>query len=344
MTESLTYRLALVGFGAVGQGLAQILARRGAWLERQYGLTPRIVAVCTRSWGAYRPDGLDPEELLLAAETRILNNVPHPRRWEPLEMIAEAAADVLVEISPTDTATGEPATSYIRAALQRGMHVVTANKGPIALHGAELLRLARERGVSLGYEATVMAGTPALRLGWSDLAGCELREAHGIVNGTTNFILTQMDAGKAYGEALAEAQRLGYAEADPAGDVEGHDAAAKAVILANMLFGAALRPADVEREGITRLTPEDVAAAHAAGERWKLIARVTRDGDQVIASVRPTRLPLGHPLAAVGGATNALAYTTDLLGEVTLVGPGAGGVATGFGLLSDILAIRHGRR
>ncbi len=346
MTDTTTYRLALIGFGSVGQGLAQILRDRGEWLAGRYGVTTRIVAVCTRGRGnLYDPTGLDPAALLQAvAQAGHLRDLPGQSGWDPLQTIAQAQADVLIELSPTDLATGEPATSHIEAAIARGMHVITANKGPIALRFAELRRRAAEAGVYLGIEGTVMAGTPALRLGWNDLAGCELTEIHGIVNGTTNYILTQMERGMAYAEALAEAQRLGYAEADPAGDVEGHDAAGKAVILANVLMAARLRPEDVEREGITGLTREMIAAAQAAGERWKLLARVWRDGGHVRASVRPTRLPAGHPLAGVGGATNAITFSTDLLGDVTLIGPGAGGTATGFAILSDILALHRAYR
>src|SRR5262249_17736783 len=151
--------------------------------------------------------------------------------------------------------------------------------------------------------------------------------------------LHQWEAGMSYAEALAEAQRLGIAESDPTGDVEGYDAAAKAVILANVLMDAQLGLANVERAGITTLTRDTIEAARASGERWKLIARVWREGDQARASVQPTRLPLSHPLAVAAGATNALTLTTDLLGDVTLIGPGAGGPATGFAILSDILAM-----
>jgi homoserine dehydrogenase len=338
-----SYRLALAGFGSVGQGLAQILRDHGARLADEHGVAPRIVAVAARSWGAYHPDGLDLDALLGAAASRAVEHAPHGRRWPALDMIAEAEADVLVEVSPTDLVTGEPATSHVRAAFRRGWHVITANKGPVALHLAALRGEAADAGVFFGYEGTVMSGTPSLRLGLEGLAGAGVRELRGIVNGTTNFILTRMEHGMAYADALAEAQRLGYAEADPAGDVEGHDAAGKAAILANVVMGASLRPADVTREGITALTSGDVAAAQAAGERWKLVARVWRDDSSVRADVRPTRLPAAHPLAGVGGAANALTFTTELLGDVTLVGPGAGGVATGFALLADLLAL-HRRR
>ncbi|HJZ49016.1 MAG TPA: homoserine dehydrogenase, partial [Roseiflexaceae bacterium] len=306
-----------------------------------YGVTLRIVAVATRSRGSvYDADGLGPAALLEAvASDGHLRNLPGQRDWSALNLIEQAAADVLIELSPTDLTTGEPATSHIRAALSHGMHAITANKGPIALHLAELRLLAADAQLYLGFEGTVMSGTPALRLGWSDLAGCEILELRGIVNGTTNYILTRMEGGMSYAEALAEAQRLGIAESDPTGDVEGYDAAAKAVILANVLMDAQLGLANVERAGITTLTRDTIEAARASGERWKLIARVWREGDQVRASVQPTRLPLSHPLAVAAGATNALTLTTDLLGDVTLIGPGAGGPATGFAILSDILAM-----
>lgn len=346
MTDTTTYRLALIGFGSVGQGLAQILRDRSEWLAERYGVAARIVAVCTRGRGnLYDPAGLDPAALLQAmAQNGHLREMPGQSGWGTSQMITQAQADVLIEVSPTDLATGQPAIGHIEAAIGRGMHVITANKGPIALRFAELRRRAAEAGVYLGFEGTVMAGTPTLRLGWNDLAGCELTEIYGIVNGTTNYILTQMERGLAYAEALTEAQRLGYAEADPAGDVEGHDAAGKAVILANVLMDARLGPGDVEREGITGLTGEMVAAAQAAGERWKLLARVWREGGRVRASVRPTRLPAAHPLAGVGGATNAITFSTDLLGDVTLIGPGAGGIATGFAILSDLLALHRDHR
>ena len=339
MAETTTYRLILVGFGSAGQGLAQILRDRGGWLLRRYGVNIQIVVVCTRNRGTvYNPDGLDPAALLDAvAQDGHLRNLPDQRDWTPEDAIDQADADVLVELSTTDLATGEPATGFIRLALANSLHVITANKGPIALHLTDIRRLAAEAQLYLGYEGTVMSGTPALRMGWSNLAGCELSEMRGIVNGTTNYILTQMEQGMSYADALAEAQRLGYAEADPAGDVEGFDAAAKAVILANVLMNARLDLSEVERMGITTLTRDTIEAARASGDRWKLIARVWRDGGTVRASVQPTRLPATHPLAGVSGATNAITFTTDMLGEVTLIGPGAGGLATGFAVLSDLL-------
>ncbi len=339
-----TYRLSMIGFGNVGQGLAQILRDRGEALAEQYGARFQIVAISDLMKGSvYDPEGLDPGALLNAVQTEgTLTPVDAPHRgWDSLQSIKESNAEIILEMSFTDLETGEPALTHIREALAAGKHVVTTNKGPTALYFPELKRLAAENGVEIGVEGTVMSGTPALRLGQELLAGAGVNKVEGILNGTTNYILTQMEAGATYGEALAEAQEKGYAEADPAGDVEGHDAAGKVVILANLLMDLPLTMADVDCEGITGLTPEDIAVARENEQRWKLIGKVEKRGEEYTASVRPTRISLAHPLASVSGATNAVTYSTDLLGEVTLVGPGAGRVETGYALLGDMLAIHR---
>lgn len=338
------YRLALIGFGNVGQGFAQILEDRGEALARRHGAQFQIVAVSDLLKGsAYHPEGLAPDRLLSAVqagEKLDSLNTPHVG-WDAMRTIAESNADIVLEMSYTDLETGEPALTHVRHALQSGKHVVTTNKGPTALYFPELKRLAQENNVQLGVEGTVMSGTPALQLGMELLAGAGIRRVQGILNGTTNYILTQMEAGADYEAALAEAQEKGYAEADPSGDVEGHDAAGKVVILANLLLDLPLTMADVACEGITGLTPDDIRAAREADQRWKLIGLVERNEEGHTARVRPTRLPLSHPLASVSGATNAITYTTDLLGDVTLVGPGAGRVETGYALVGDMLGIHR---
>lgn len=338
-----SYRLALIGFGNVGQGFAQILHEQGAELARKFDIELKIVAVSDPLKGSvYQPEGFAPAALLETAQAgRSLETLTAAAHgWDTQRTIAESNAQAIVELSYTDLKTGEPATSHIRQALERGLHAVTTNKGPIALHYPELSALARRKGVQLGIEGTVMSGTPTLRLGSELLAGAGVSKVQGIVNGTTNYILTQMENGATYADALAEAQAKGYAEADPTGDVEGFDAAGKVVILANVLMGAAMRMEDVDRQGITKLTPEDIASASAAGERWKLIASVEKaPGGEIKASVRPTRLPITHPLASVSGPTNAATFSTALLGDVTLIGPGAGRLATGYAILEDLLAI-----
>jgi homoserine dehydrogenase len=342
-----TYRLAIIGFGNVGQGFTQILRDEGAELAQQHGVRFQIVAVCDLLKGSvHDPRGLEPAALLDAiAATGKLDRVTAPdREWNALETIERSKADIVIELSYTDLKTGEPAITHLRRALELGKHVVTTNKGPIALKYPELKALAEKNHVEIGAEGTVMSGTPSLRMAQELLAAARIRRIQGIVNGTTNYILTQMEAGATYADALQDAQTKGYAEADPTGDVEGFDAAGKVVIMANLLMGQSLTLADVDRKGITSLTPDDIAAAKAAGERWKLIGHVEAIGNKITASVQPTRLPVNHPLASVSGATNAITFSTDLLGDVTLVGPGAGRIETGYAIVGDLLAIHRKRQ
>jgi homoserine dehydrogenase len=341
------HKLALIGFGTVGQGLAEVLRDKGDELKAGYGFEAQIVAISTATRGTiYHPSGLDINTALtIIQEAGSLNDYPEApglvRGWEGLTTIRESNADTVVETTWTDLETGQPASSHIRAAFEAGKHVVTCNKGPVALAYHELNRLAEAHGVQWGIEGTVMAGTPALRLAQTALAGCQISQVRGILNGTTNFILTQMERGANYDDALAEAQRLGYAEADPSADVEGHDALGKLLILAAVVMDTPLTWEQVNCQGISDLTLDDVARARAEGKRWKLIAQLSRAGEEVEASVGPQAIPVNAPLAGVSGATNAITYVTDLLGEVTLVGPGAGQRETGYALLADLLEI-HG--
>ncbi len=331
--------LLLIGFGAVGQGFAEILHEKSARLQER-GFAPRIIGVITATRGGlYRRDGLDIPALLAAAAAGSFAKYPQQaglrRDVSAQGMIADGAADALLELSPTNLETAQPALDSCLAALEGGLHLVLANKGPVALAYPQLQRAAQARGRQLRFEATVMAGTPVLSLAQEALAGCAIVSARGILNGTTNYMLTRMEAGMSYEEALAQAQALGYAEADPAGDVEGWDAAGKALILAQALFGAPLRLTDLAVSGITQISAADIAEAKARGERIKLIAELSAAGGEV----RARRLPISDPLAGVSGASNALTLETDLLGAVTIVGAGAGGRETGTALLNDLLAI-----
>lgn len=335
-------KLALIGFGVVGQGLAEILRDKADDLRQSYDFAPQIIAVATQRRGSlFHPDGLKIDDLLTSVTKGHLSHYPDSagliRDWDALHIIHECSADVVVESTHSNFETAQPALDFCRAALHTGKHVVLANKGPVALAYSELHTLAERAGKKLYFEATVMAGTPSIRLAMDTLSGCRITEARGILNGTTNYILTQMENGMAYGEALAQAQVLGYAEANPAADVDGWDAAGKTLILANAVFGKPLTLAQMTVKGISHLTQADIEAARSAGERWKLIARVTPDE----GSVQPMRLPVTDPLANISGAANAISYKTDLMGSVTLVGPGAGRLPTGFGLLADLLHIHR---
>ncbi len=339
------HRLALIGFGTVGQSLAKIIAAKNADLKQLRHTQLQIVAVATPGKGSlYHPDGLDIAALFDALEkdgtfAGYPDSARLERGWSNLALVRDSNADTVVEVSHTDMTSGQPALDHCRTALAHGKNVVTSNKGPVALAYADLSALATANGVRFLFESTVTAGTPSLRLARRALAGNEITGMRGILNGTTNFILTEMETGKSYADALAQAQSLGYAEADPTADVEGIDALAKVLIVANTVMGCALTKDEISCRGISQLTADDIAAAKAVGKRWKLIGEVKKQGGQTTASVQPVLLPLSDPLAQVMGTTNAITYRTDLLGDVTLVGAGAGGIETAAGLLADILAI-----
>jgi homoserine dehydrogenase len=332
-------RLLFVGFGTVAQGLSELLIEKRDELNSKYGLDWTVTGIVDMLKGsAYNAEGLDLEAMLeMATEGRSLSDSADGCDWDALTMIAKADADVMLEMTYTDIETGLPATDHCRAAIERGMSVTTTNKGPLALFSNELVAMAEAQGVHFLYEGTVMAGTPLLNLLRETLAGSEIIEMKGILNGTTNYMLTEMEGGMDYAAALQQAQDLGYAEAVPDADVLGWDALAKVTILANTVFGADLSPDDSPCEGITKITPEQIEAAKASGKRYKLIGHVWRDGDVVKGSVSPQLMDLSHPLAGVGGGTNAMTITTDTLGDVTIVGPGAGRRETGFSLLIDLI-------
>ncbi len=267
-------RLALIGFGNVAQGLAQILRENEEQYLRQHGLKFLVTAITDPLKGnAFHPDGLSLADLLeVMQRTGSLRDLPgsHPD-WDAMEMIQNSPADVVVEMSYTNLQTGEPAATYIAEALRRKRHVITTNKGPIALHWDSLAAIARQHGVEIGVEGTVMSGTPVLRVGRELLESAGIQRIQGILNGTTNYILTRMENGSSYADALGEAQAMGYAEADPTGDVEGYDTAAKIAILARLVLRQAIPFTGIIRQGISGITQEDIARARQTGGHWKLI-------------------------------------------------------------------------
>lgn len=340
------FRLALIGFGVVGQGLAEILVADKKKLEKEQNFHYKVVAISDKIKGSiYNANGLDLSKVLAIAKNK--QNLEkyddaQLKGWDSIQTITDANANVIVEVSWTDINTGEPALTHVRKALELKKHVVMTNKGPIALAGKELIDLAHKNGVQLKFEGTVLSGTPAINLGMNNLAGVGITEVSGIVNGTTNYILTEMEKGMGYEEALKQAQELGYAEADPSGDVEGYDALGKVVIMTSTIMNHPITKSQVEREGITKITKKDIDQAKKEGKRWKLIAssKLLPDGS-IKASVKPMKLPLDNPLASVMGPINALTFKTKYLGDVTIVGPGAGKEATGFALLADLLEINR---
>lgn len=344
--KHMAHKLAFIGFGVVGQGLAEILRDKKEALKQGQGFEAYIVAISDLNKGSiYHPNGLDINKVLqVLEETGNLENYPQTTGlmtgWNSLKTIRETNADTIIEVSYTDIKTGQPAIDHCKAAFECGKNVVMTNKGPVALAYKELSEMAQKHSVYWGFEGTVMSGTPALRMPIAALAGNDITEIRGILNGTTNYILSKMeDEGETYEEALKEAQELGYAEADPASDVEGYDARYKIVILSNYIMNAPLLVEDVSCKGITDITLKDIEEAKAEGKRWKLLAKARKKEDGVIASIAPEKVDVTDPLAAISGATNAITYECDLLGTVTLSGAGAGKVETGFSLLIDLITI-----
>lgn len=342
-------KLALIGFGVVGQGLAEIIKDKGETLRQELDLDLTIVAISDAMKGSiYHPEGLDLAlALQVVKESGTLDNYPDQegliRGWNSFKTIQETNADTIVEVTFTDVKTGQPAINHCKAAFESGKNVVMSNKGPVAMAYTELSNSASKHGVRWGFEGTVMSGTPALRMPLVTLAGNEIKEIRGILNGTTNYILTKMEEGLTYEAALKEAQELGYAEADPTSDVEGYDALYKIVILANVVMDVPLKKEDVSCQGISKITLDDVQKARLEGKRWKLISRVKKEGDHVTANIGPETISITDPLASVLGATNAITYECDLAGPITLIGAGAGRTETGFSLLIDLINIARGQ-
>jgi homoserine dehydrogenase len=298
------FSVGLLGHGTVGTAFHTLLEERADAIEFSTGMRPELSGVLTRSRGDFG-------DIL-----------------ERSDLVVELIGGV------------EPAREYILRAIQAGKHVVTANKQVLSQHGEEIYEAAREAGVQLRFEAAVGGVVPCIRVIHETLAAAHIHRVHGIVNGTTNFILTRMtDTGASYGEALAEAQELGYAEADPSEDVNGKDAAAKMAILARLAFRAPVHLDDVQYEGITHVTAEDIEYAKDLGLSLKLIGTAERrDGDGISVRVHPAFLYPGHPLAAVNGPFNAVTIESRAITEITLSGPGAGGPQTASAVLGDVIS------
>ncbi len=312
--------VALLGAGTVGTGVAQALTDRADALARYAGRPLRLAGVLVRDPVRPRPG--------LPKGVRLTD--------DPTTLTGGADVDVVVEVMGGE----QPARGCIEAALGSGKHVVTANKQVMALHGPELLALAAERGVTLAFEASVGGGIPIIGPLVRDLAGNQVTAVNAIINGTTNYMLSRMaQQGASYEDALAEAQRNGYAEADPSDDVDGKDAAYKLAILSTLAFRCIVREPDVYREGIRRLDSADFAYARELGYVIKLLATSQLQGGAVQARVHPAFLPERHPLAKVDGVYNAVELEGDLVGWAMFQGPGAGAAPTTSAVIGDVLSI-----
>jgi homoserine dehydrogenase len=323
MSAEKTLKVALLGCGNVGSQVARLLREEADELAVRIGARLELAGIAVRRLSHPRP-GIDPALLTTDA----------------MELATRPDIDIVVEV----VGGIEPARSVLLAAMKNGKSVVSANKALLAEHGEEIHAASRAFGADLYYEAAVAGAIPLLRPLRESLAGDTVHRVLGIVNGTTNFILDRMDsAGSDFSESLEEAQALGYAEPDPTADVEGFDAAAKAAILASLAFHTRVTAADVYREGITEVSAADIASAKLLGRTVKLLAICERSGGGVAVRVHPAMIPRSHPLAAVGGAYNAVFVEAKSAGQLMFYGAGAGGTPTASAVLGDLVAVARNR-
>lgn len=327
--------LCMLGFGNVGRALARLLSEKRDELRERHGLEWRVTGVATRRMGwLVAPEGFD-EDALSYGETRArdMRAVETYDEW-----LASARPDVLFETTSLEPSTGEPAISRIRAALEAGAHVVTANKGPVVHAHRELSKLAAREGRSFFHEATVADCLPVFSLFRETLPCARLRGFVGLLNSTTNLILEDVAAGRTFDEGVRRAQRLGVTETDPSYDLDGWDAAVKTCALANVLMDARLKLDDVRREGVRGLSEEDVRAAFAEGRPYRLVARARRDeSGRVVAHVGPERVESPGPFASLGGTTLAVHFELDVLRGLTLVAHHPDLRSTAYAMLADFV-------
>jgi homoserine dehydrogenase len=332
---------AFIGFGHVGRALARLLIDRRKWLLNEYGIEWKITGIATLGHGtAIDHSGL-PVKKILGSWKRYSNldrfhNGPVCN--SPTDFIRQCGADVLFEMSVLHL-SGEPATTYIKEALGAGLHVITTNKGPVAIHFRQLTGLARLRGVRFLYEGTVMDGAPVFNLVRQNLPATRIRSLRGILNSTTNYILSQMEQGTPFESALNYAKDAGIAEADPSLDLDGWDSAAKLSILIQAMMGGHVKPKDVERGSITEETGKIVRAAIRRDRRLRMVARAYRQGGRVIGKIELQELEIFDPLAAIRGLGNILILNTDTMRELAIVENNPSVDQTAFGLFSDLISL-----
>ena len=334
------YKLAFLGFGNVGRALAELLIRKKTELKEKYDITFSVTGIATGRRGSLvKPNGIDLHGALeLVRSSRPLSLLTTKPVEDSFDFIQKCGADVLFENTSVDHETGQPALDHIKNALELGMHVCTANKGPV-VHGYKaLLDLADANGVRFLHESTVMDGAPIFSLFREAIPASNLLSFKGILNSTTNLILSRLERGDSFDEAVKHCQDVGIAETDPSGDVDGWDAAIKVSALVTVLMGIPLKPQEVDREGVRNITPEMVAEALKDGKRYKLICSAERDGDKIIsAKVAPELILSTSPIYSVEGTSSIVEFKSDVLGDLSIVEKDPGPHTTAYGLLADFV-------
>lgn len=335
-------RLAIIGFGNVGQEFARLLISKRDWLARSKGLDVEVHSISTKSRGSLsskKPLNLERALELMKTFGNLKSYGPEATEMKPVELVSKSDADLMVELSTLDIESGQPAREHIRAAMENGMDVITANKGPVAFAYGELRNMARSRGVHFRFEGTVMDGTPIFSLVERTLPGCTVLGLTGILNSTSNFVLTQMSSGITMDDAIREAQRRGFAESDPSLDIDGWDAAAKITALANVLMDAQATPKDVQRTGIRSMMEEDIREAASKGKKIRMIASARPTADGVKLTVTNELIGPDHLFWSVDGTSSALTIKTDLMGDLTVIESDPSVTQTAYAVFSDMLLI-----
>lgn len=335
------YKLAFLGFGNVGKALARLFLAKRDELEQRYNLSFMATGIATGHHGlAVNQQGIDLNRALQVDNYNELSEAPAPA--DMFDFIRRCGADVLFENSPVNYETGQPAVDHLRLALEQGMHALTANKGPVVHAYQELSELARQKGRSFYFESTVMDGAPIFSLFRETIPGSNLRRLSGVLNSTTNMMLTRMEQGDTFDQAVAYCQQIGIAETDPSGDIDGWDASVKVAALTTVMMGIPLKPIQVNRQGIRHIGPEQVKEALRNKKRYKLVCTSERDGDGVRARVAPELVGVESPLFGVTGTTSIVQFETDVLGKLSIIEADPGPHTTAYGLFADFLnAVRE---
>jgi len=339
--------LVMVGFGNVGQAFAKLLLRKEQTLAERFGYQFIVTGIITgRHGGAINSGGINLtralETLAMGQSLDILSEQPVPK--SVTDFIFSSSAEAMLETSPVNHHTGQPAIDHIKAALNKGMHAITANKGPVVHAFDELNKMAAARGKRFMYESTVMDGAPIFSLFRGPLPAVDLQEFSGILNSCTNFILGLMEKGLTLDEAIIEGQKIGITETDPSADIDGWDAAIKVAALSTVLMGIPLKPQQVDRSGIREITTEMLQEARVAGERWKLVCTARREGQRLLeASVKPARVPAGSPLYSIEGTSSYVEFKLDVLPGLGIVEGNPGPDTTAYGMLADLLNALRGQ-
>lgn len=340
------YNLALIGFGNVARALARLLLRKQDLLKSQYDVTFSFTGIATGKHGfAVNPDGLDIEQALGLVESgKSIFPLSSFNVSDSLSVIKHSHANVMFENSPVNTQTGQPALDHIRAALELGMHAITANKGPVVHGYRELTALAKSKGKIFGFESTVLGGSPVFSVFRETFPLAHLASFKGILNATTNIILSRMENGESYEDAVKYCQSVGVAETDPTNDVDGWDAAIKVAALITVLMDTPFTPQQVDPTGIRAITPEMIAQAKAAGKRYKLVCSADKTGDQIKARVAPELLDASSPLYGMMNSSTGVTFRTDVLPDYSITvsereGMAGGPVETAYGLFADFARV-----